>query len=51
VVNQPEEMGVDFQLVPNPWSNVPLPNAFRLRGTYFRIDRTKEGYTAIPEST
>jgi hypothetical protein len=50
VVNQPKEMGHDFQLVPNPNTKIPLPKAFRLKGTYFRIDRTKDGYTATPEA-
>jgi hypothetical protein len=50
VVNQPEQMGTDFQLVPNPWAKVPLPQKLRLKGTYFRIEHTKDVYTAIPET-
>ena len=48
-VNRPQEMGADFQLVPNPWAKVPLPDGFRLRGTYFRVEKTQDGYQAIPE--
>lgn len=48
-VNQPEKMGTDFQLVPNPHASVSLPHNFRLKGTYFRIDPNEAGYTAIPE--
>lgn len=53
-VNQPEEMGSDFQLVPNPQakvrlSKVRLSKEFRLKGTYFRIEHIDDGYTAIPE--
>lgn len=51
VANQPNEMGADFQLVPNPNATVPLPAEFRLRGTYYRIEGTKDGYVATPEST
>jgi hypothetical protein len=49
-VNQPEDMGADFQLVPNPWAKVSLPETFRLNGTYFRIEHTNDVYTAIPET-
>jgi hypothetical protein len=48
--NQPDAMGGDFQLVPNPWAKVPLPDKFRLNGAYFRIEHTKDVYIAIPES-
>jgi hypothetical protein len=48
-VNQPEEMGADFQLVPNPRAKISLPDGFRLKGTYFRIEHTKDSYTATPE--
>jgi hypothetical protein len=47
--NRPNAMGRDFQLVPNPNAKVALPQAFRLKGAYFRIDRTKDGYSATPE--
>lgn len=48
--NQPEQMGADFQLVPNPWAKIPLPEKLRLKGTYFRIEHTDDVYTAIPET-
>ena len=37
--NQPEQMGGDFQLVPNPLAHTQLPNSFRLPGTYFPVVR------------
>jgi hypothetical protein len=49
VATQPEKLGTDFQLVPNPKARAPLWTEFRLRGTYFRIDRTDDGYVAVPE--
>jgi hypothetical protein len=49
-VNHPERVGDDFQLVPNPQATVPLPEGFRLRGTYFRIETTQDGYLATPEA-
>jgi hypothetical protein len=48
-VNQPERMGADFQLVPNPWAKALLPETFRLPGTFFRIKQANESFTAIPE--
>lgn len=50
VANQPEKTGVDFELAPNPQAKVPLWNEFRLRGTYHKIDKTEQGYRAIPET-
>jgi hypothetical protein len=50
VANQPEKMGADFQLVENRNAKVPLPDMFRLRGTFFRIDRSTTGYVAAPET-
>ena len=44
-----EPMGADFQLVPNPWAKVPLPEKLRLKGTYFRIEHKDDSVTAIPE--
>jgi hypothetical protein len=37
----PGEMGDDFQLAPNPHATMPVPESFRLRGTYYdtKIDR------------
>jgi len=49
-VNRLDRMGDDFQLVPNPQASVPLPNSFRLRGTYYRIDHADDGYIATAES-
>jgi hypothetical protein len=49
VVNQPAQIGSDFQLVPNPRATVPLPDRFHLKGTYFRIEAAEDGYVAIPE--
>jgi len=48
-VNQPEGMGADFQLVENRMATAPLPDMFRLKGTFFRIENRDEGYEAIPE--
>lgn len=44
VANQPETLGGDFQLLPNPNAAVPLPDKFRLHGTYFKVDRSGDGY-------
>jgi hypothetical protein len=49
VVNQPAQIGSDFQLVPNQLAQVRLPDKFRLKGTYFRIDAAEDGYTVVPE--
>jgi hypothetical protein len=37
--NQPNQMGGDFQLVPNPLARAQLPTSFRLPGTYFPVVR------------
>jgi hypothetical protein len=50
VVNQPTDVGSDFQLVPNPKATVPLPTEFRLKGTYFLIERAKDSFTVTPQS-
>lgn len=50
VANQPEKMGADFQLVPNPKANSPLPEQFRLKGTYFRVEHSADSYTVTPET-
>lgn len=47
-VNQPAEMGRDFQLLPNPNAKTSLPAAFRLPGTYFEVERTEGGYDVTP---
>jgi hypothetical protein len=48
-VNQPETMGADFQLVENRRAKAPMPDMFRLKGTFFRIEKSADGYVAIPE--
>jgi hypothetical protein len=49
-VNQPVKMGDDFQLVPNPRATFPLPRLFRLKGTFFRIERAEGEYIAVSEA-
>jgi hypothetical protein len=49
VVNQPEEPGSDFQLVPNPKASVILPTEFRLKGTYFFTEHTNDRFTVTPQ--
>jgi hypothetical protein len=50
VVNYRSELDGDYQLVPNPHADVPLPTTFRLRGTYFGVEhRSDGGYTVTPE--
>lgn len=44
VANRPEGLGEDFQLVPNPNATVALPENFRLRGTYYKVERSRDGY-------
>jgi hypothetical protein len=44
VANRPSQMGRDFQLAPNPNATVPLPEGFRLRGTYYNPKKSKDGY-------
>jgi hypothetical protein len=46
--NRPGEMGDDFQLAPNPHATVPLPEGFRLRGTYYESKIVKDGYDVTP---
>jgi hypothetical protein len=46
--NRPAEMGDDFQLAPNPHAKVPLPESFRLRGTYYGVKAVKDGYDITP---
>jgi hypothetical protein len=47
--NQPEKMGSDFQLVENRRAKAPLPDMFRLKGAFFRIESTSDGYRAVRE--
>lgn len=49
VVNRPDKLGADFQLLPNPVAGVPLPSDFRLPGTYFGVTKADDGYTVKPE--
>jgi hypothetical protein len=46
--NRPGEMGDDFQLAPNPHRSVPLPEGFRLRGTYYEAKAVEGGYDVTP---
>jgi len=41
-------MGADFQFAPNPHAAVPLPEDFRLRGTYFETKFDGTGYSVAP---
>jgi hypothetical protein len=50
VVNRPEHLGDDFQLLPNPVARVPLPSTFRLPGTYFSVVATDDGYNVRPSA-
>jgi hypothetical protein len=45
VANQPAKLGEDFQLLPNPNADVPLPDKFRLLGKYFKVDRKGDEYS------
>ena len=47
VANQPEKMGSDFQLVENCKAKAPLPDIFRLKGVFFRIEKVADGYVAV----
>ena len=47
--NQPEKMGADFQLVENRWASAPMPDLFRLKGTFFRTERRNEIYVIASE--
>jgi hypothetical protein len=42
--NRRGEIGQDFQLAPNPHANVPLPESFRLGGTYYFAEIVDSGY-------
>jgi len=42
------EFGDDFQLVPNPHARAPLPEEFRLRGTYYAVETRQDGYDVTP---
>jgi hypothetical protein len=49
-VNQPDDAGRDFQLVPNPKATVFLPTEFRLKGTYFCIEQAKDSFSVTPQT-
>jgi len=49
VANQLQEIGQDFQLVPNPHATVSLPQGLRLPGTFFRVEHRGGGYNVTPE--
>jgi hypothetical protein len=48
VANCPGQMGGDFQLAPNPHATIPLPDGFRLRGTYYDVKPKEGGYDVTP---
>jgi hypothetical protein len=48
VVNGPAEIGADFQLAPSLNATVPLPDGFRLQGTYYATKQTETGYQVTP---
>lgn len=47
----PEFIGADFQLAPNPRAIAPLPDKFRLDGTYFEFAESEEAYSITPVDT
>jgi hypothetical protein len=47
-VNRPAEIGADFQLAPSLNASVPLPEAFRLQGTYYATKQVENGYQVTP---
>jgi hypothetical protein len=49
-VNQPDKTGTDFQLVENLKAKASLPDWFRLKGTFFRIERSGDHYSAVPDA-
>lgn len=51
VVNRPECLGDDFQLLPNPVATAPLPPGLRLPGTYFTVSATDDGFNVRPETS
>lgn len=50
VANQPDKMGADFELAPNPKAKAPLWSEFRLRGTYYKIDKPRRDTRLFPRS-
>lgn len=49
--NRPRTMGADFQLVPNPNARNPLSADFRLKGTYFDVERREGSYLVRSEES
>ena len=47
--NRPARLGGDFQVVPNALSRAPLPDALRLRGTHFTVERTEDSFSVSAE--
>jgi len=47
-VNRPAEMGADFQLAPSLHATVPLPEGFRLQGTYYATKQVENRYQVTP---
>jgi hypothetical protein len=37
VANRPDKIGADFQLVENRWARAPMPDLFRLKGTFSEL--------------
>jgi type I restriction enzyme S subunit len=50
VANQPDKMGSDFQLVENRKASAPMPDMFRLKGTFFMVDYVGNGLTITPDT-
>jgi len=46
--NRPGEMGANFQLAPNLHAKAPLPEGFRLQGTYYATKQVDIGYQVTP---
>jgi hypothetical protein len=48
--NQPPQVGADFQLVENYNAKAPMPDLFRLKGTFLRIEKHADSYRAMRET-
>lgn len=48
-VNHRGELDDDYQLVPNPHADVPLPPTFRFRGTYYAVENAGDEYKVTPQ--
>lgn len=48
-VNHRGELDDDYQLVPNPHADVPLPLTFRFRGTYYAVEKAGDEYKVTPQ--